>query len=726
MKLWLNRFVVGCLYGILLVPLVFQQALMHPLVIVKTLYFQILIEVACAGYIVLALFYKEYRPRITPLFIAVCGLLSVIFIAGAFGVNSARSIWSVPDRMTGMILMAHLTAYFIILSGMRQSFSWRRYMQVSLGVSFLVAVFPIIQLIFPGIFFDRLGDRLSGTIGNPIFLAAYLFFHVFIAGYYGAEAYVQKKRWWPYAVVGLFNVVVILLTQTRGALIALAASLIVLSVRPILGRNGMQVQRILLGLWAFCVLFLGVFWATRTHSLWRNVPVLSRIAVDGFSANNRLYAWRAGLYSWTDNPVLGVGWDNFYAAFNAHYDPRLLRGGFRETFFDRPHNVFVQFLAETGIVGCIVYIALLVCVFRIARRNIWLVAMFVAYYTQNFFAFDSMSSYMMFFLTLAWINSMDGNKEYTHSLHARGGNASQEMLALIASLMVATSGIYFLNYRLYRASNLEWKAINYFVHGEIPEGFEYMDKALKASTPYHVHIAKDVYPNVASLYKQNIPLSNVRAVIEDAVRGMTAAAEADPSNYGFWIGLADMMPLIAELDPRYVDQGFMALAQADRISPRRQATEYVRAKLLNLKGDKAGAITAMERAIALDPEVGDAHFYHALLLLESNDGAGGIRALERASVLGREPRTVSEASVTAAQLGDLGMYKESALFFQKALLMKPDDLELTIKLGLVYYFSGDKAAARRNIAKVMEKQDLRQSPQYGSLRPILIDLGLEK
>ena len=110
MKMWLDRFVTGCLYGVLLTPLVFQQALMHPLVISKTLFFQVLIELALAAYAVLALFYKEYRPRIPPLFIAVCAVFAAIVISGVFGVNGARSVWSVPERMTGIVLMAHLTA----------------------------------------------------------------------------------------------------------------------------------------------------------------------------------------------------------------------------------------------------------------------------------------------------------------------------------------------------------------------------------------------------------------------------------------------------------------------------------------------------------------------------------------------------------------------------------------------------------------------------------------
>lgn len=725
MKTVLERFVVACLYGVLLTPLVFLHQIMHPLVIVKTLFFQSLIMLAFAGYATLALFYKEYRPRITPLFLGVCAVFAAIAVSSVFGMNILRSIWSNPERMTGIVLMAHLTAYFAMLSGMRGALSWRRYLAVSVGASFAVALLPVIQLMYPSVFFDRLGDRLSGTIGNPIFLATYLFFHVFIAGMLAEQAHAEKKRWWPYALIGAFDLAVIVLTQTRSALIAIAVSLFVLSVFLASRKGAVSVRRAVFGAWALILVFAGAFWATRANPFWQSVPVLSRVAKEGFRADNRLYAWRAGLQGFAERPVLGAGWNNFYAIFSAHYDPRLLRSGFVETFFDRPHNVFVQFLAETGVIGFAAYVFLLGYAFFRARRNKWAVALLTAYVTQNFFSFDSVSSYVMFFMVLAWI---DADLPLSPVLRASVPSANDSRVPVVFGLLaaIACAGLYYFDYRPYAASRLEWMSVNYFVQGHIPEGLEYMEKALAASTPYRAYVGKDLYPNIALLYKQDLPLPDVRNLVEKAVRGMTATAKAEPTDYGFWIGLADMMPPIAGLDAKYIDEGLLALETADALSPRRQATEYVRAKLLNLKGDKAGALKAMADAVALDPEVGDAHFYYALLLLESGDKAAGLREINRAAELGREPRNASEAAVAAAQLGDLGTYKESARFFQKALLFKPDDLELTMKLGLVYYFDGNKDAARRLIGEVIKKQDLRQSPQYQSLLPILRDLGLLK
>lgn len=729
MKLWLERFIIGCLYAVLLTPLIFYQQLMSALVIVKAAYFQTLVGFAFAAYAALAARDIRYRPRVTPLYISVCALFAVIALSSAFGVNGLRSIWSVPERMTGIVFMGHVVAYFIMLSGMRAAFSWRRYLSVAVGVSFLAALFPVVQLIFPGIFYESPNDqlRLTGTIGNPIFLAAYLFLNIFLAAWLAVKTRAEQVRvWWLYAFVACFDYIVVLFTQTRGAFVASFVALAVFSAYATTQKNARRARYTVCAAGVALIVFGGIFWTTRMHSIWRTVPILNRVAVEGLRADNRLIAWRAGLQAFIERPVFGWGWENFYTAFNAHYDPRLLRSGFTETFFDRPHNVFVQFLAETGLIGIAAYIFLLACALYYARGNIWLVALLAAYVTQNFFAFDSISSYLLFFMALAFIDAEYAGKNSISSVpSARSGTISLSLLACTAAL--ACMAFYYVTYRSYSASHLEWKSINYFVHGFIPEGIEYMDKALMASTPYHAYIAKDLYPNITFIYKQNIALPDVRALIARTVQGMTDAAEAEPLNYGFWIGLADMIPAIVPLDAKYLDVGIAALARAQALSPNRQATFYVRAKLLNLKGDTAGAQKAMADAVALDPQVGDAHFFYGLLLLEGGDKDGGVRELARARELGREPKNVNEARVAASALGDLGAYKESQTYYQRALLfpLEGDNLETIIKLGLVYYFDGQYDAARRLIRTVITKEDITRSPQYESLRPILRDLGLE-
>ena len=722
MKVYLDRFVIACLYAALFVPFVFQSDLMHPLVSLKAVLFQILIEFAFAGYLALLIAHAEYRPRFTRFMQAIVLVFTCFVLSAALGFNVGRSLWSSSERMTGLVFLVHLFAYFLMLVGMRGSFSWNRYLSWASAISFFVALFPVIQLIFPGIFFDRVGERLGGTIGNPIFLSSYLVIAVFLSGHLASVARRAGMRAWAmFAVIAMFDVVVIILTQTRGAFLGLIAGAAVLSLYAARRGHPRGFRYAVFGVWVVALAFGVIFFTTRHAAVWQSVPVLSRLSREGFNADARILAWKAGVRGFLDRPVFGWGFENFNFAFGAHYEPRLLRYGFHETYFDRPHNSFLGVLVEEGAIGFLACLFLGAFVMRRVRRIPWLVALFVAYAVQDFFAFDTIANYCLLAVVLAFaMYETDG-----HAPRHGGGMGPVALVpALVILLVAACSAAYFINYRIWRANHNEWNSINYFVQRYIPEGSDYFDLALAAPTPYHDYIVKDLAPNIAHLYAQDLPLDDAPGFVRRAVREMQGAIARNPNDFTFYIALADMAPEIYKLDPAYLDMSLATLDAAERISPNRQATRYVRARALGLKGDAAGALAAMKSAVDLDPEVGDAHFYYAMMLLEAKNAAQGVPELHRAEALGRIARNASEARTLGGFLGDMDLYEESQKQFLRALFLKPDDLESKMKLGIVYYWSGDRDAARRTIQEVMKTHNLKQSPQYQLIRPILLELGI--
>ena len=66
-------------------------------------------------------------------------------------------------------------------------------------------------------------------------------------------------------------------------------------------------------------------------------------------------AWRGFL----DRPLLGWGPENFSAVFDKYFDPRhFVPGEQSQTWFDRAHSVFFDYLATTGIVGLLSYLGM--------------------------------------------------------------------------------------------------------------------------------------------------------------------------------------------------------------------------------------------------------------------------------------------------------------------------------------------------------------------------------
>ncbi len=729
-SLYLRRFVTVGLYALLFTPLVFQHRLMHSLITAKALFFEVVVAILFACYAVLALALPAYRLRRTPVLLAGAFLIAALFLSSAFGADFPRSFWSIPERMTGLFFMLHVAAFFAMLAGMiRGPLAWRTYLAWSSGASFLIALFPAFQLAFPGFFFDPAAERFSGTVGNPIFLAAYLLFHVFIAGHLAFESRARGQRTLAalFGVIALFDAGVIAMTQTRGALAGLVAGLAVLSVFYAVRPFGTDIvppprgRAAIAAAWTALFLLSSFFYATRAHPAWSSVPVFGRLSAQGLQAAPRLMAWRIGLVSFADRPLFGWGFENSSVGFNAHYDPRLLRYGSGEIAFDKPHNAFVQALAETGILGFAAYAAFFAILLWRSRRAPWLIALLAAYLVQDFFAFDTVTSYVMLAVIAAYAASYD----LPDAHRALSGSAPNIPFAVLCIFAFAALA-YFPYYPVWRASHAEWTAINEFVQKRIPEGMAAFFDVLSVRTPYIAYVRKDLAPMIGQMHRQNIALPDLRATIARAADELRAAIRDNPSNYAFLAGFAEFATTAYDVDASYLTEAEKVLADAEALSPRRQTTEYLLSKILYLKGDSEGALAALDRAVLLDPEVGEPHFYYGMLLLRTGDVPSAGRELDLAERFGRAPKNAAEAAMLGSYFGDAEDYARSIRYFQKALLYDSGDIESKLKLGLVYHFDRQHDAARNILRDVMRTEDLKKSPQYPSLLPILRELGLSK
>jgi hypothetical protein len=70
---------------------------------------------------------------------------------------------------------------------------------------------------------------------------------------------------------------------------------------------------------------------------------------------SRIGAWKGGLEMFLDNPILGVGYFNFQEVFENNYSWITVEG---VPAVPRPHNLFISVLAETGMIGIIIFLLL--------------------------------------------------------------------------------------------------------------------------------------------------------------------------------------------------------------------------------------------------------------------------------------------------------------------------------------------------------------------------------
>src|SRR3989344_8008449 len=197
----LRYIVLAGIFALPFIVFIVAQSLFFPYITGKNFTFRIIVEIITGAWLALALVRTEYRPRKSWLLGAFAIFVIIVAIADANGMYPFKSFWSNYERMDGWVTLAHLFAYFVVVSSvLSMQKLWRRLWQTSLAVSLVVAVYGFLQIAGTLALGQGgaggLGARIDAKFGNPIYLAVFMLFNIFIAALLMAQ---QGRRSWSFA-----------------------------------------------------------------------------------------------------------------------------------------------------------------------------------------------------------------------------------------------------------------------------------------------------------------------------------------------------------------------------------------------------------------------------------------------------------------------------------------------------------------------------------------------
>ncbi|MBI4118590.1 MAG: O-antigen ligase family protein [Parcubacteria group bacterium] len=410
---WLRYVVLAGIFLLPLIPLIIAKDMFFPFITGKNFAFRIIVEIIFAAWIVLAWRDSAYRPQWSWVLGATGAFVGVMGLATIFSEDPLRSFWSNFERMEGFVTTLHLFAYFLVAGSVLATRKlWWWFANTSLGVSAILSVYTMFQLA-GYIVINQGGVRIDATFGNATYLAAYALFHIFIALILLTE---QRGRVWlgvMYGAVIALNFFMLFNTATRGALLGFMGGVLVVALLlALLDREHPKFRKITTGVLLGIVLFIGGFFLLRNTEFIATHPVLSRFSNITLEAGSaRFKIWGVAWEGVKEHPVLGWGQDNFILPFSKYYDARLYG---EEAWFDRAHNVFMDWLVAGGFLGLFAYLSMfaaaLYCLWFYRREKLTLAqksiftGLFAAYFFQNLFVFDNITSYLLFFGVLAFIH----------------------------------------------------------------------------------------------------------------------------------------------------------------------------------------------------------------------------------------------------------------------------------------------------------------------------------
>jgi O-antigen ligase len=451
--------ILGGLFIIPFIPFIVPGAMYFPFITGKGFAFRIIVEIIFGLFVVLSFTDKEYRPKISWVTKAVIFFTGAVLLADLFGVNVYKSLWSNYERMEGFVLIAHLAMFYIVSSSVLNNQSkWFQFFNVSIFASALMSIYGLFQ-VFGKITINQGGTRVDATLGNATYLAIYLVFHVFLCLYLLVDS--TKPQWqrWAYACVGLLNIVILYFTATRGAILGLIGGLLLAGLIVLFKeRENVLLRKSAYVLMGVVFVIIAGFLAIKNTEFAKNNQVLGRfssLGIKEIKSQGRYFVWPMAIKGFQENPILGWGQENFNFVFNKNYDPRMYG---QEQWFDRTHDIFLDWLIAGGLVGLLsylsLYVALLYYIWRkesalkITEKSI-LTGLVAAYVFHNIFVFDNLVSYIVFFSLLGFIHSINVSRQddtKTSGFYTKTFSPDTVNYIVVPAMLIATVlAVYFVN-----------------------------------------------------------------------------------------------------------------------------------------------------------------------------------------------------------------------------------------------------------------------------------------
>lgn len=416
-------------------PFVVSGDYYFPFITGKGFFFRSVVEVMVALYAILALAYPRYRPTRSVVNYAILGIVGASLVAVVFAVSPGKSFWSNFERMEGFIAIIHYALYALVLgSSLIKEQHWNWLFRTTLFMASVIGLYGLVQVLsnlpsvvavapqwsqsFP---INQGGVRLDGTFGNAAYLAVYALIHVFLGAWFAARALVLKTLHKWDGVLGIIaaalSLTALYFSATRGAFLGLAVGGLVVVLAVAFGRGvAKKTRKIAIGALVVGLLIGGALFALRDAPLVKEDPTLARITSINLSEGTTRFAlWGMALEGFSEKPIFGWGFDGFNHIFYKYYEPNLYA---QEPWFDRAHNVFLDWLVAGGVIGFVAYLALYgASLYAINFRSGFnylekalLTGLIIAYGINNIFIFDNLGSYLMFFTLLAYLQMRRGKQ----------------------------------------------------------------------------------------------------------------------------------------------------------------------------------------------------------------------------------------------------------------------------------------------------------------------------
>ena len=567
MKNVLRYLILGGLFIIPFLPLYVEYNFFFPFITGKGFAFRIIVEVIVASWFVLMLLDPKYRPRFSPL-LGIYGVLVLwMVVANLIGVNPHKAFWSNFERMDGWVTLAHVFMFFIVSGSVLTADKlWQKWWQTFIAGAGIVSAYALLQL-SDVLDIHQSGVRVDATLGNAAYLAAYLLFAIPVTLW---QALVSKGLIrYGLLLLTLVEVVILFATATRGALIGFVLAVFVGLVYALWELKGKS-KKLVISVLIASITLVALFVALRDTPAITADPTLSRIAsISTKELEVRFTLWGMGIHGALERPLTGWGQEGFNYIYNANYKPELYA---QEPWFDRAHNVYLDWFVAGGFPALLLFLALLgMTVLSLLRKDIHpfakicLTSALVGYGVQGLVVFDNLFSYVQLAAIIAMVHGFSA-KPYKETTVVQGVNLSTiQTLVLPIVIPVGIVFVYLVNIQSMQSAHHVVQALSPWPNPQM--NVTAFETALADNSFAKQEIREQLVVMASGAAgNQNISPEIRLKMLTLAVTQMQEQLKITPGDTRLWVQLAYAYRAGGDFESAH-----KALGEARRLSPLKQS-----------------------------------------------------------------------------------------------------------------------------------------------------------
>ncbi len=622
--------VIG-LFGIILItPFYVSGTMFFPFITGKNFFFRIVVEIIFALWLILAMADSRYRPQKSIVLYAVSATVFVLILSTIFGANPYRSFWSNYERMEGLIGHLHLFAYFLVLSAIFiTQKEWRRFFYAMSISGAAMAVYGYLQAFGVVAISIQSGPRADGTFGNASYMAIFMVFAAFISAYL---YFSEDKKWLKniFATLVIFEIPVVFLTATRGAILGLIGGVVLLVLLLAFFSRDRRIKIASFGVIAGVIFLISTFLLVQNKNFITQNPVFSRFSNLSFqdrTVQSRFTIWSMSFEGFKEKPILGWGIENYNQVFNKYYRPSLWP---QEQWFDRSHNIIFDWLISAGLLGLLAYLSIFVsAIYTLWRgyytdknnKNLMTAAvftsLFASYTFHNFFVFDNLISYILFFTVLAFIhfNHKSGQSQALSTSSAFTPAHSFVAAFVVFGLIFA---VYFLNIKpiLANTSLLQMLKDTSVQGQNVDIILSDFDKSIGYKTFGSGEAREQLSGYANAVASSDLPQELKEKVLQKTVLELEKQIKESPNDARAYIFISSIYGAAG----RHAD-AFSALNRALALSPKKQPIYFLLAETYLSLNEPLKSFESMQKAYDFDPTFPDAvRNLAAIAIVNGQDG----------------------------------------------------------------------------------------------------------